>query len=85
MFQWYLFQLAYTSQTCSRCHRVHPIKGKSYGNGKVFNCGHCGFEHDADINAALNIAVLGVTFVNSPEIPGIGCQLEGQLFLFAIG
>ncbi|WP_414564505.1 MULTISPECIES: RNA-guided endonuclease InsQ/TnpB family protein [unclassified Anabaena] len=76
---------AYTSQTCSRCHHVHPIKGKSYRNGKVFKCGHCGFEHDADINAALNIAALGVTFVNSPEIPGIACQLEGQLSLFPIG
>ena len=72
---------AYTSQTCSRCHHVHPIKGKSYRNGKVFKCGHCGFEHDADMNAANNIAALGVTFVNSPEIPGIACQLEGQLSL----
>ncbi|WP_335233969.1 RNA-guided endonuclease InsQ/TnpB family protein [Nostoc sp.] len=76
---------AYTSQTCSRCHHVHPIKGKSYRNGKVFKCGHCGFEHDADINAANNIAALGATFVNSPEIPGIACQLEGQLSLFPIG
>jgi putative transposase len=76
---------AYTSQTCSRCHHVHPTKGKSYRNGKVFKCGHCGFEHDADINAANNIAALGVTFVNSPEIPGIACQLEGQLSLFPIG
>lgn len=76
---------AYTSQTCSCCHHVHPIKGESYRNGKVFKCGHCGFEHDADMNAANNIAALGVTFVNSPEIPGITCQLEGQLSLFGIG
>ncbi|MGF1936968.1 MAG: RNA-guided endonuclease InsQ/TnpB family protein [Nostoc sp. ChiQUE02] len=76
---------AYTSQTCSRCHHIHPIKGKSYRNGKVFKCGHCGFEHDADINAANIIAALGVTFVNSPEVPGIACQLEGQLPLFATG
>jgi IS605 OrfB family transposase len=76
---------AYTSQTCSRCHHVHPIKGKSYRNGKVFKCGHCGFEYDADINAANNIAALGVTFVSSPEIPGIACQLEGQLSLFPTG
>ncbi|HBY80127.1 MAG TPA: transposase, partial [Cyanobacteria bacterium UBA11148] len=33
---------AYTSQTCSRCHHVHPEKGKSYRNGKKFKCGHCG-------------------------------------------
>ncbi len=43
---------AYTSQTCSRCHHVHPVKGKSYRNGKKYKCGNCGFEHDADINAA---------------------------------
>ncbi|MEH2160714.1 MAG: transposase [Nostoc sp.] len=71
---------AYTSQTCSRCHHVHPIKGKSYRNGKVFKCGHCGFEHDADINGALNIAALGLS-VSQPESPGIACQLEGQLSL----
>ncbi|MGB3203849.1 MAG: transposase [Crinalium sp.] len=72
---------AYTSQTCSRCHHVHPVIGKSYRNGKKFKCGHCGFEHDADINAANNIAALGLS-VNQPEIPGITCQLQGQLNLF---
>ena len=72
---------AYTSQTCSRCHHVHPVKGKSYRNGKVFKCGHCGFEHDADINAANNIAALGKS-VSLPECPGMSCQLEGQLSLF---
>jgi len=65
---------AYTSQTCSRCHHVHPVKGKSYRSGKSFKCGHCGFEHDADINAVLNIAALGLS-VSQPESPGISCQL----------
>ncbi len=74
---------AYTSQTCSRCHHLSPVKGKSYRSGKLFKCGHCGFECDADINAAMNIAALGVC-VNNPEIPGISCQLEGQLCLFPI-
>jgi IS605 OrfB family transposase len=71
---------AYTSQTCSRCHHIHPEKdkGKSFRSGKSFKCGHCGFEHDADINAALNIAALGLTYVNQPEVPGIACLLEGQ-------
>lgn len=63
---------------------VHPIKGKSYRSGKSFKCGHCGFEHDADINAALNIAALGLS-VNQPEVPGIACLLEGQLSLFSTG
>ena len=72
---------AYTSQTCSRCGHIHPVKGKSYRNGKVFKCGHCGLEHDADINAANNIAALGKS-VSLPESPGMSCQLEGQLSLF---
>jgi len=72
---------AYTSQACSHCRHVHPVKGKSYRSGKAFKCGHCGFEHDADINAANNIAALGVC-VSNPESPGMSCQLEGQLPLF---
>jgi len=73
---------AYTSQTCNRCGHIHPEKGKSYRSGKQFKCGHCGFEHDADVNAALNIAALGAS-VSSPERPGLSCQLEGQMSLFA--
>jgi len=72
---------AYTSQTCSRCHHLHPVKGKSYRNGKKYKCGSCGFEHDADINAALNIAALGLS-VTQPESLKMTCQLEGQLSLF---
>src|ERR687885_1326426 len=69
---------AYTSQTCSRCHHLHPEKGKSYRNGKKFKCGHCGLEADADINAAINIADLGGA-VSLPGSPGMVCLLEGQL------
>lgn len=74
---------AYTSGTCSRCHHMHPVKGRSYRSGKSFKCGHCGFECDSDINAAMNIAALGVC-VNNPEVPGIYCQLDGQLSLFPV-
>ncbi|WP_017302718.1 zinc ribbon domain-containing protein [Spirulina subsalsa] len=38
----------YRSQTCARCHHIHPERGKFYRKGKVFKCGHCGFEIDAD-------------------------------------
>ncbi|WP_040484626.1 zinc ribbon domain-containing protein, partial [Lyngbya aestuarii] len=62
----------------------HPKPGKSYRKGKVFKCGFCGFEHDADVNGALNIAQLGVV-VNLPEISTYSCQLEGQLSLFPDG
>jgi putative transposase len=56
---------------------------KSYRHGKKFKCGHCRFEHDADINAACNIAALGRS-VSSPESPGFSCRLEGQLDLFPV-
>ncbi|MDF5723204.1 MAG: transposase [Rhizonema sp. PD37] len=74
---------AYTSKTCSRCGHVHPQtdKKKSYRNGKQFKCGHCGFEHDADVNAAKNIAALGHP-VSVPGSPGMTCQLQGQMTLF---
>jgi putative transposase len=74
---------AYTSQVCNRCGHVHPESGKSFRSGKRFKCGHCGFEHDADVNAALNIAALGLS-VTQPEIPGMACLLEGQLSLLAV-
>ncbi|WP_127056946.1 RNA-guided endonuclease InsQ/TnpB family protein, partial [Trichormus variabilis] len=74
---------AYTSQTCSRCGHIHPVKGKSYRNGKVFKCGHCGLEHDADINAAKNIAALGLSVIQ-PESPGMTCQLQRQMSLFGM-
>lgn len=60
---------AYTSKTCSGCHAI------GVRNGKKFSCKRCGLEHiDSDLNAALNIAALGVS-VNTPEIPGIACQI----------
>lgn len=74
---------AYTSQTCNRCGHVHPVKGKSYRSGKRFKCGHCGFDHDADVNAAKNIAALGLSVIQ-PERPGLRCQLEGQMSLLRV-
>jgi len=73
---------AYTSKTCSRCGHVHPEtdKKKSYRSGKRFKCGHCGLVHDADVNAAKNIAMLGAS-VMCPESPGLSCQLDGQMSL----
>jgi transposase len=53
-------------------------EGKSYRKEKVLKCGHCGFEHDADINAAMNIAALGKS-VSLPESLGMSCQLENYL------
>lgn len=75
---------SYTSQTCARCHRVHPEQGSSYRSGERFKCGNCGWRHNADINAGLVISQLSGVYVNDPEISGIVCQLEGQLSLLPI-
>jgi IS605 OrfB family transposase len=42
----------YTSQTCSRCGH----KDKNNRKDRLFKCKGCGFELDADLNAARNIA-----------------------------
>ncbi|MCE2468642.1 MAG: transposase [Caldilineaceae bacterium] len=47
-------KLAYTSQTCSRCSHVHRDNRPSQA---VFTGGACGFQANADHNAAINILV----------------------------
>ncbi|MEA5541800.1 transposase [Limnoraphis robusta Tam1] len=49
----------YTSQVCHRCLHIHPEQGKSYRNGKTFECGNCGWKGDADLNGAKMISILG--------------------------
>jgi putative transposase len=74
---------AYTSQMCHKCYHIHPVKGESYRQGKVFRCGYCGWEGDADFNGANVIALLGLT-VNQPRGMAyatygawLACQLQG--------
>jgi len=43
----------YTSQRCSLCGWTR----KRNRNGERFKCSSCGFEHDADLNAAVNISL----------------------------
>ncbi len=74
---------AYTSQTCARCHHIHPEKSKSYRSGEKFKCGNCGWEHNADINAGIVISQLGLS-VTQPESSVMDCQLPGQLSLFPV-
>lgn len=52
---------AYTSKTCHVCGEL------GHRDDLNFSCATCGFEGDADINAALNIAARGVQ-VTAPEI-----------------
>ena len=66
---------AYTSQMCHNCHHIHPVKGSSYRSGKTFECGHCGWTGDADLNGAMNIAIIGA-FVSNPRGSGLSCSLS---------
>jgi transposase len=50
----------YTSQTCNSCKCI------GNRNGKYFSCTSCSNISDADVNAAKNIAQLGLT-VNQPR------------------
>lgn len=68
----------HTSQRCSRCGFVH----KWNRHGLRFRCGNCGFELNADLNAARNIDVLGMSgyvrlFVNKPMVASGEAALTG--------
>jgi putative transposase len=43
---------SYTSQRCSKCGWTW----KGNRKGKAFKCARCGFTHDADLNASLNLS-----------------------------
>lgn len=63
------FDPRHTSQRCSRCGYVHKRNRK----GLQFKCKQCGFELNADLNAARNIAQLGISelsrlSVNQPNV-----------------
>ena len=69
----------YTSQRCSSCGWVRKRNRK----GKVFKCSSCGFEHDADLNAAINISLplLGITKqqrLRRANMAGFYWLVEGQ-------
>ncbi|MCH9056183.1 transposase [Synechococcus sp. PCC 6716] len=63
---------AYTSQTCHCCLHI------GLRTEKKFKCGHCGWIGDADLNGAINIALLG----QSVTLPGgswLACEIAGGL------
>lgn len=72
---------AYTSQACSRCNH----REKSNRKLSRFACKKCKFELNADLNAARNIAKLGISelgrlSVNQPNVtPHEERQFGGQL------
>jgi putative transposase len=66
----------HTSQACSRCGHVHRSNRRSQSR---FVCRACGFELNADLNAARNIAGKylasgGMTAAGGPPSTGLSCQ-----------
>lgn len=61
----------YTSKTCSVCHHIGNRKGK------VFECNNCGNNMDADHNASVNIAMLGVSVI-TPEKTDMFCSIANH-------
>ncbi|URR35366.1 transposase [Thermosynechococcus sp. HN-54] len=73
--RWVAVNPAYTSQTCHRCLHLHPEPSQSYGKGKKFACGHCGWQGDADLNGALVISLLGKCVTLAGSSGGLACQI----------
>lgn len=63
---------AYTSQTCNCCLHIGVRTNKKF---KCINTS-CGWIGDADTNGSLVIALLGATYVNSPEGSWLSCPLD---------
>jgi len=59
---------AYTSKTCSNCFHIGNRQGKK------FTCSNCNSVFDSDVNAAKNIALLGVS-VSTPENSTLYCSI----------
>lgn len=55
---------AYTSQTCSECGNVSKESRRTQSK---FVCVSCGFELNADINAAKNILSSGRAYIRKRE------------------
>jgi putative transposase len=69
----------HTSQTCSRCGVQHRSNRRSQS---LFHCQACGFQLNADINAARNIrnkhlAKLGISVRGGPPSDGLSSQPSG--------
>lgn len=60
----------YTSQKCSKCG--HTYKGNR--KGSAFRCRMCGFELQADLNAARNIAQAGISCLSRPSCQPAECS-----------
>jgi putative transposase len=64
---------AYSSQTCHCCHRIGERQGKQF---KCVDLVDCGWQGDADFNAAMNHSQMGAS-VMCPRGSWMACHLEG--------
>ena len=62
---------AYTSQTCSACGALPEERPRGIAGLEVrrWECGGCGASHDRDVNAALNIARIGLDTLGEGALP----------------
>ena len=70
---------AYTSQTCSTCGHRAPDSRESQA---VFRCVNCGYQANADVNAAVNIAAGRAARARRETPPRISLKREPQLATF---
>ncbi|NVM30223.1 MAG: transposase [Candidatus Helarchaeota archaeon] len=64
----------HTSSRCSKCGHIGMTKAerKRARRGKVFKCPKCGFQLDADLNAARNIRVAPISKNIPPSLYALG-------------
>lgn len=71
----------HTSQTCSRCGYQHRYNRRSQS---LFQCRHCGYSLNADLNASYNIkakylASSGTSFAGGPPSIGLSHPLSRKM------
>jgi putative transposase len=64
-----------TSRKCSACGHVSPDNRKSQA---MFKCTNCGFEINADVNAAQNILAAGLAVLACGETAQSGCSMKQE-------
>ena len=73
----------YTSQTCNKCGYKDKLNRKS----NDFKCRRCGYELHSDLNASLNIAQLGKSFLSRLPVnqPIVTTQVSYKPIISMIG
>lgn len=56
---------SYTSQRCNKCGYIHIDNRKTQAD---FKCIECGYKSNADINAARNIAIIGIEQIINEQL-----------------